>query len=369
MATDYYEILGVSREATGDDIKKAYRRLAREHHPDANPNDPGSADRFKEVSRAYEVLRDPQKRQNYDTFGNERGGMGGFGGFGEAGFGGISDIFDTFFGGGMRTGSTTGPARGSDVLAEVELTLEEAAAGIEREVSITTLDDCEECHGSGAAPGTFPSTCPDCDGTGEIRQVRRTMLGNMMTTSPCRRCGGSGREITEPCRRCNGAGRVPLEQTLTVQIPPGVDEGAQLRVTGHGEAGLRGGGKGDLFVAIHVTEHEIFRRAGEDLACEVGVPMTIAALGGEVEIPTLDGAEAHRVEPGTQSGTLVRLRGHGMPRLNGRSRGTLIAVLKVETPVDLSTEEAETLARFAQMRGEHPGGKGSLLHRMKEAFK
>lgn len=369
MATDYYDILGLTRDATSEDIKKAYRRLARQHHPDANSGDPDSAERFKEVSRAYEVLSDPRKRQNYDTFGDERRGMGGFGGFGDVGFGGISDIFDAFFGGGSRPGARTGPARGSDVLAEVELTLEEAARGVEREVTVTTLDDCPECHGSGSAPGTFPSTCPDCGGTGEVRHVRRTMLGNMMTASPCRRCGGTGREVTDPCTRCEGAGRVSVDQTLTVQIPAGVDDGAQLRVTGHGETGVRGGRKGDLYVAIRVAEHDIFRRAGEDLACEVSVPMSVAALGGEIQVPTLDGSEDHRVEPGTQSGSMVRLRGQGMPRLDGRGRGTLIAVLKIETPTDLSAEEAEVLARFAELRGEHPGGKGSLLHRMREAFK
>lgn len=363
MATDYYAVLGVPRDAAPDDIKRAYRKLARQYHPDANPGDPEAADRFKEINAANEVLSDPVKRQRYDQFGDERVGAAGFGDFG-----GISDLFATFFGGGFGGGGARrGPTRGADVLAQIELTLEEAAAGVERDVEVTTLGTCPECKGNGAAPGTFPTRCSDCGGTGEIRNVRRTMLGNVMTAAPCRRCGGAGQEIATPCPECRGRGRVEVSDTLTVQIPPGVDDGARLRVTGRGEAGLRGGRSGDLYVGINVMPHEVFRRAGNDLGCEVSVPMTVAALGGAVTIPTLEGPEEVEIAAGTQSGEVKRLRGRGMPHLGGRGRGELVALLKVETPTDLDAEQVELLQRFAKLRDEQAGSKG-FLDRIKEAF-
>ncbi|HEV2757828.1 MAG TPA: molecular chaperone DnaJ [Actinomycetota bacterium] len=363
---DYYEILGVPRDATPDDIKRAYRKLARQYHPDANPGDPGAVDRFKEINNANEVLSDPAKRQRYDQFGDERVGAGAAG-FGD--FGGISDLFATFFGGGFGGGggARRGPGRGADVLAEIELTLEEAADGVERDVEVTTLGMCAECDGSGAAPGTFPTRCTDCGGTGEIRTVRRTMLGNVMTAATCPRCRGAGQEIASPCPNCRGRGRVEATDTLTVQIPPGVDDGAQLRVSGRGEAGVRGGRSGDLYVAIRVLPHETFRRAGDDLGCEVAVPMTVAALGGTITIPTLEGDEEVEVAAGTQPGEVKRLRGRGMPRLGGRGRGELVVLLKVETPTELDDEQAELLQRFAKLRDERAGGKG-LFDRIKEAF-
>ena len=360
---DHYAVLGVSRDATADELKRAYRKLARQYHPDANPNDPDAAEHFKDVNRAYEVLSDPTKRANYDAYGDDRGpGAAGF-----SDFGGISDLFSTFFGGAAPGAGRRGPTRGADVLAEVELTLEEAALGAEREVELNTLVECDECNGSGAEPGTHPSRCSECGGTGEVRQVRRTVFGNVMTAAPCIRCGGRGEEIASPCRNCNGRGRVSETDTLTVQVPPGVDDGAQLRVSGRGEAGIRGGRSGDLYVAINVLPHDVFRRAGDDLACEVRVPMTVAALGGAVEMPTLEHPEPIEIEPGTQSGQVVRLRGRGMPRLGGRGRGELVGLLKVETPEDLSDEEAELLERFAKLRGERVGQRG-LFDKIKEAF-
>ena len=359
---DHYETLGVARNASADEIKKAYRKLAREHHPDANPNDPGAEERFKEITVAYETLSDPEKRRRYDMFGDEGAAAGGF-----SDFGGISDLFASFFGGGFGGSARTGPARGADVLAEIELTLEEADAGVERDVEIEILSECSECNGSGAAPGTFPSPCSDCRGTGELRQVRRTMFGNVMTATTCPRCGGAGQEITSPCPRCSGRGRIAEVETLTVQIPPGVDDGAQLRVSGRGHAGVRGAGAGDLYVAISIAPHEVFRRAGDDLGCEVAVPMTVAALGGSVEIPTLEGPEVVEVAPGTQSGHVERLRNKGMTRLHGRGRGTLVALLRVETPTDLTDEQRELLERFAAARGEQTGGRG-LFDKIKEAF-
>ena len=360
---DHYETLGVTRDATSEDIKKAYRRLARQYHPDANPGDPAAEERFKEISIAYETLSDPQKRQRYDMFGDDRAGAAGF-----SDFGGISDLFASFFGGGFGgTSSRRGPTRGADVLAEIELTLEEADTGIEREVEIETMNECPDCNGSGAAPGTFPSQCSECGGTGELRQVRRTMLGNMITATTCPRCGGDGQEVTTPCQRCRGAGRIAQTETLSVQIPPGVDDGAQLRVTGRGHAGTRGARAGDLYVAISITPHPIFRRAGDDLGCEVPVPMVTAALGGTIEIPTLEGPHEVDIAPGTQSGEVVRLKNKGMTRLHGRGRGTLVALLKVETPTDLTDEQEELLRRFAASRGEEVGARG-LFDKIKEAF-
>ncbi|MEA2451663.1 MAG: molecular chaperone DnaJ [Actinomycetota bacterium] len=360
---DHYVSLGVNRDASQDEIKRAYRKLARELHPDAGHADPEAEERFKSVTHAYEVLSDPQKRQRYDTFGDDRAGAANF-----SDFGGVSDLFSTFFGGGFG-GQTRrrGPGRGSDILAEVVLTLEDAAEGTEREVEVTTLAECNDCHGSGAAPGTFPVQCTDCGGTGELREVRRTMLGNMITATTCPKCRGTGEEIVDRCKNCGGTGRVQVTDVLTVQIPPGVDDGSQLRVSGRGEAGLRGGVAGDLYVAIRVEEHPIFRRAGADLGCEVGVPMTVAALGGTIEIPTLDGTEPIEIEPGTQAGELIHLKGKGMPRLQGRGRGEIVAMLRVETPTDLTEEQEELLRRFADLRSEETGNK-SVFDRIKEAF-
>jgi molecular chaperone DnaJ len=362
VPSDYYATLGVSRDASADEIKKAYRRLAREHHPDANREDPDAEERFKELSVAYETLSDPAKRQRYDMFGDERGAGAG------SDFGGISDLFASFFGGGFA-GQTrrTGPARGADILAEIELSLEDVDTGVEREVEVVTLGECDTCHGNGAAPGTFPTQCSECGGTGEQRQVRRTVFGNVMTASTCVRCGGAGQEITTPCPTCRGRGRVDVTDVLTVQIPAGVDDGAQLRVSGRGEAGVRGGRSGDLYVAIRIAPHETFQRAGDDLGCEVPVPMTIAALGGTVEVPTLEGAEDLEIAPGTQSGEVVRLKGKGMTRLNGRGRGTLVALLRVQTPTELDEEQAALLQQFAKLRDEQTSPRG-FFDKIKEAF-
>jgi molecular chaperone DnaJ len=359
---DHYTTLGVSRDATPEEIKRVYRKLARELHPDANNNDPASEDRFKSITHAYEVLSDPHKRQRYDTFGDDRAGAANF-----SDLGGISDLFSSFFGGGFGGGGRRGPARGSDILAEVELTLEEAAVGVEREIEVTTLAECNDCHGSGAAPGTFPVNCSECGGTGELREMRRTMLGNMITATTCPTCQGTGQQIVDRCKNCSGTGRVQVTDGLTVQIPPGVDDGAQLRVSGRGEAGQRGGGTGDLYVAIRVEEHAVFKRAGADLGCEVKVPVTVAALGGTVEIPTLDDPELVDIEPGTQGGELIRLKAKGMPRLHGRGRGEIVALLRVETPTDLTEEQEELLRRFADARSEATGSK-TMFDRIKEAF-
>lgn len=362
--SDPYETLGISRSATAEEIKRAYRQLARTNHPDATGHDPGATERFKEITRAYEVLSDPEKRRRFDMFGDERAGNGGFGGMGDVG--GLSDLFSSFFGG-TTSRTRRGPDRGTDILAEVEITLEEAAAGVEREVEFSRMDECPVCAGSGGKPGTFPSSCPDCGGTGELHEVRRTFFGNVMTAAACVRCGGTGRLNLDPCERCGGDGRVRVTETITVAIPAGVDDGAQLRVSGRGEAGVRGGPAGNLYVAISLSPHPVFRRAGEDLGCEVGVPMTVAALGGSVDVPTLDGQETIEVDAGTQSGEVIRLKGKGMPRLGGRARGEIVIWLRVETPTELDDEQEELLARFAKLRSENAGGRG-LFDKIKEAF-
>lgn len=361
--SDHYRTLGVDREAGPEEIKRAYRRLARANHPDANPNDPEAEERFKEISRAYEVLSDPEKRQRYDMFGDERAGAAGF-----SDFGGISDLFSTFFGGFGGSTRRSGPARGADIAAELELTLEEAAEGVERDVEVATLIACSDCSGTGAAPGTSPVRCENCGGTGETRQVQRTVFGNVMTASTCRACGGVGEVVVERCPTCGGRGRTSVTDTLTVRIPAGVDDGAQLRVTGRGEAGVRGGRSGDLYVIIRVAEHDTFKRAGDDLGCEVVVPMTIAALGGTVQIPTLEGPEDIEIAPGTQSGEVVRLKGRGMPHLGSRGRGELVGLLKVETPTDLSEDEADLLRTLAELRGEVVRPRG-FFDKIREAFK
>lgn len=362
MPSDHYETLGVSREVSQEELKRAYRRLAREHHPDANRDDPEAAERFKEIQRAYEVLSDPEKRRRYDLFGDDRVGAAHF-----TDFGGISDLFTAFFGGG-RSRRRGGPTRGADVLAEVELTLEEAVVGLDRELEVATLQECPACSGTGAQPGTSPTRCQSCGGTGEVRQVQRTFFGNVMTATTCSACAGSGEVIVSPCARCGGRGRIQTADVLNVHIPAGIDDGAQLRVTGRGEAGVRGGRSGDLYVAVSVAPHDVFRRVGTDLGCEVGVPMTVAALGGTVNVPTLDGGEDVEVSPGTQSGEVVRLKGRGMPRLDGRGRGELIGLLKVEIPTDLDEEQAELLHRLADARGERAGAHG-LFGKIKQAFK
>jgi len=363
MAADHYATLGVSRDASADDIKRAYRRLARQLHPDANPDDAHAEERFKEVSHAYDVLSDPDKRQRYDTYGDDRGmGASGFGDFSD-----ISDIFSSFFGGGMGGRRRTGPQRGADMLTQVELTLEEAFTGVEKEIELETLVECPDCNGSGAMPGTYPERCSECGGTGELREMRRTMFGNVVTATTCLRCSGTGQMIAHPCKNCSGSGRVRTPETLTLHVPPGVDDGARLRVSGRGQAGARGGGSGDLYVAIAVEPHPVFQRAGDDLACEVRVPMTAAALGGVIRIPTLDGEEERDIEAGTQSGEVIRLRGRGMPRLGGRGRGELVVLLKVETPTNLDREQADLLERFARARGEETAPRG-LFDKIKEAF-
>ena len=367
MSQDLYDLLGVARDADADAIKKAYRKLARQLHPDVNP-DPTTQEKFKEVSHAYEVLSDPQKRQAYDRGGDPFGG--GFGGGGGQGAGfSFTDIMDAFFGGQGGQGGPGGRGpksrvrRGQDALIRIEIDLAEAAFGVSRELKVDTAVVCTTCHGDGAAPGSQPVPCETCRGVGEVAHVQRSFLGEVRTLRPCAACRGFGSIIPEPCRECSGDGRVRSRRTLTVKIPAGVDTGTRVQLSEQGEVGPGGGPAGDLYVEIHVAEHEVFVRHGNDLHCTVSVPMTAAALGTTLTLPTLEadvedgagsGVETEfeiDIQPGTQSGTEQVLRGRGVPGLRG-GRGDLIVSIAVETPGKLDARQEELLRELAAIRGE-----------------
>jgi molecular chaperone DnaJ len=366
MATpDLYAVLGVSREATPDELKKAYRRLARDLHPDVNP-DPETQERFKEVTAAYEILSDPEKRQRYDAGPDQLGGFGSFG-----------DIFEAFFGGGMGMGmGSRGPRsrvrRGADAMVRVTLDLAETAFGTTKDVTYDTAVVCAECTGAGTAPGTFPETCGTCHGRGEVSQVARSFLGQVMTTRPCPRCGGAGTTITHPCGTCGGDGRVAKRRTLTVKIPAGVEHGMRIRLSGEGEAGPGGGPAGDLYVEIAERQHDVFEREGDDLHCKVTLPMTAAALGTTLTLETLDGSETLDIRPGTQPGHVVTLRARGVPHLRGVGRGDLHVHCDIRTPTALDAEQDRLLRELARLREEeHPdgsGGGGGLFGRLRDVL-
>ncbi|WP_323791717.1 molecular chaperone DnaJ [Nocardioides sp.] len=366
MSQDLYDLLGVARDADADTIKKAYRKLARQLHPDVNP-DPATQEKFKEVSHAYEVLSDAQKRQAYDRGGDPFGGGFGAGGGQGAGFS-FTDIMDAFFGGqGGQGGGGRGPKsrvrRGQDALIRIEVDLAEAAFGVSRELKVDTAVVCTTCHGDGAAPGSEPVACETCRGVGEVAHVQRSFLGEVRTLRPCAACRGFGSIIPEPCRECSGDGRVRSRRTLTVKIPAGVDTGTRVQLSEQGEVGPGGGPAGDLYVEIHVAEHDVFNRHGNDLHCTVSVPMTAAALGTTLTLPTLEadvesgagsGVETEfelDIAPGTQSGTEQVLRGRGVPGLRG-GRGDLIVTIAVETPGKLDARQEELLRELAAVRGE-----------------
>jgi molecular chaperone DnaJ len=361
---DYYELLGVTRDATDDEIKRAYRALARQHHPDANPGDAEAEARFKEISVAYETLRDPERRRRYDMFGEGQAA-----GQGPEGFG-LNDLFDAFFGGdlfGSRRGPN-GPVRGPDLESRVELTLVEAAFGATRVVQVRMPVSCPRCEGSGCEPGTHPARCETCGGVGEVRQVRRSLLGQVVTASPCPACGATGTRIPAPCRDCRGDGRVGETREIQVEVPAGIHHGQRLLLRGQGPAAPRGGVPGDLYVGVAVTPDPRFERQGDDLVHQRRVAMTQATLGAEIPIETLDGEEVLGVPAGTQSGRVFRLKGKGMPSTNGR-RGDLVVEIRVETPDRLAPEEAELLRQFAQLRGEEVAGpEHGLFSRIRSAF-
>lgn len=366
---DYYEILGVTQEATVDDLKRAYRALARSLHPDANPDDPGAEARFKEVALAYETLSDPERREQYDMFG--AAGPGGGGGTGDVFGGGLGDIFEAFFGnGGSPFGGgaeSAGSQRGVDLEVAIELDLVEVAFGCEHAVTVRTAVPCDTCEATGAAPGSAPSTCAHCHGSGQVRQMRQSLLGQMVTAAACPSCGGVGQLIEDPCEDCAGEGREIVDRDFTVNVPPGVDTGNVLRLTGRGAVGPRGGGLGDLYVKIRVRPDGRFERHGNDLVHDLVIPFTQAALGAQLEIETLDDVEDLVIPVGLQSGQLLRLRGQGIQ--HGRTRGDLVVRVAVETPGRLSEDEEELLRRFAEVRGEEvaPEGEG-LISKIRSAF-
>ncbi|MDQ1496183.1 MAG: molecular chaperone DnaJ [Actinomycetota bacterium] len=349
MARDYYATLGVRRDAPPEEIKRAYRRLARQLHPDVNP-DAETQERFKEITAAYEVLSDPSKRQLHDMGGDPLSASGNTG-FG-AGFGGLGDIMDAFFGGGATRGPRSRTRQGNDALIHVEIDLVEAVFGATRELNIETAVVCPTCTGAGTAPGTHPDTCEVCKGRGEISQVTRSFLGQVMTSRPCPQCGGVGTVIRHPCSECAGDGRVRARRTIEVAIPAGVEHGMRIRLSHEGEVGPGGGPAGDLYVEIEERKHPIFERHGVDLHAAVPVPMTAAALGTSLKLETLDGPVDIEVKAGTQSGTVIPLRGRGVPRLRSNSRGDLHVHLEVATPTKLDADQEELLRKLASLRGE-----------------
>jgi molecular chaperone DnaJ len=356
---DYYEILGVERAASDADIKRAYRRLAQRWHPDVN-QEPEAAVRFKEINEAYQVLSDPERRQRYDLFGTvgAEGGPGGFGGF--------ADIFDAFFGAagaGQRRGR---PAAGSDLRYDLRITFEEAILGTQKEIEFPVLARCDTCGGNGAKPGTEPITCPQCNGRGEVRGVRNTMLGQMINVATCPRCNGDGRIVETPCETCRGEGRVERTRTLQVTIPPGIDEGHQIRLSNEGEAGPRGGPPGSLYVAVHVAPHPSLRREGTELVFEASVGLAQAALGTTIVVPTVEGEEVVEVKAGTQPGTEIRLRGKGVPYLRrSGQRGDLHVLIDIEVPNRLSRAQREALEAYAKASGEIVS-EGGLLDKVRD---
>lgn len=346
---DYYEVLGVARNASEDALKKAFRRLAMKYHPDRNPGDQQAEERFKEAREAFDVLTDPRKRAAYDQFGHAgvdgaaRGGGAGAAGAGGASFSDIfEDIFGDIFGGAGTRGGGTGAFRGSDLQYNLELTLEEAVFGTDVKIRVPTLVVCDTCGGSGAAPGTSPETCETCAGVGRVRMQQ----GFFSVQQTCPHCRGTGKVIPKPCSACRGQGRVEERRTLTVTVPPGVDSGDRIRLSGEGEAGVNGGPAGDLYVQIHVKPHKIFTRKGNDLHCEVPISYATAALGGELEIPTLKGRVALKIPAETQTGRLFRLRGKGVRSVHGGGEGDMLCSVRVETPINLTKEQKELLQQL-----------------------
>ncbi len=349
---DYYEVLGVSPEASAEEIKKAYRKLAHAHHPDKNRGDTSAEERFKEIGEAYAVLSDAEKRGSYDRFGASGRGGEGFGDF-DPGFGSIfDDIFEGFFGG--RAGrSPRGAHRGADLRYNLEIRFEEAATGVEREIVIPRMETCATCRGTGAKPGSQPVACKTCRGTGQVRFSQ----GFLTVSQTCSRCRGEGRIVEHPCSACRGVGQTKSERTLTVKVPGGVETGTRLKLAGEGEAGVRGGTPGDLYVVIMVKEHPIFTRNGDDIACEVPVSIAQAALGAQIEIPTISGRTTLKIPPGTQTGAEFRIRGKGFPNVRGYGHGDLLARMFVEVPTHLSSKQRELLEQFAKLEN----GEGSPL--------
>ena len=361
---DYYEVLGVSRDADEAALKSAYRKLALQHHPDRNPNNPDADVKFKEASEAYAVLSDSEKRARYDQFGHAAMGGGFPGGFDASGFADLSELFGGLFGFAAGGGASAGPMAGSDLVYRMEISFRDAAFGVQAPIALSRLERCETCHGSGAEPGTRPKTCPACGGRGR----QRVSQGFLVMTRPCGRCRGDGSIIEKPCKACAGEGRQRGKKELSLKIPAGVETGSRLRLTGEGDAGPNGGPAGDLYVVLSVAEDDVFSREGDDIVVRMELPFPTLVLGGEVEVPTLDGPRKVTVAPGTRVNAELRLRGEGMGRLSRGGRGDLVARVDVHVPESPSKEEKELLRRYAEMTGA-PVGKGKgVLGKAKKIF-
>lgn len=372
---DYYDVLGVPRGASEDEIKKAYRKLARELHPDVN-QEPGAEDKFKTINEAYSVLGDAERKTQYDQYGHaafDNGGQGGFGGFG--GFGGgfedLGDIFgEMFFGGGFGGRQTNRSQRGADLRYELTIEFEQAAFGLETDITIPRTETCDHCHGNQAEPGTPITTCPECNGSGQVRVVQQTPLGRFASTRTCARCGGEGKTFEKACTTCHGSGTQRKMSKINVKIPAGIDNGQTLRLTGKGEAGQRGGPPGDLLVVVRVKPHAFFKRDGRDVLCEVPISIVQATLGDEVEVPTLEGKVSMRIPEGTQSGKMMRLRNKGIQDLRGSGRGDQLVEIKVVTPQKLTAKQKDLLREFAKAGGgDLPEEAKGFWERMKDALR
>ncbi len=366
---DYYEVLGVDRNATQEEIKKAYRKLARKYHPDVNKS-PDAEERFKEVKEAYDTLSDPQKRAQYDQFGHSDSFQGfGGGGASASDFGGFSDIFDMFFGGGTRR-NPNAPRQGADLEYTMTLDFEEAVFGVEKVIEIPREETCDTCNGTGAKPGTSPTSCPHCNGTGQISIEQSTPFGRVINRRICHYCNGTGRYIREKCTTCAGKGKVRRRKKINVKVPAGIDDGHQLRLAGQGEAGINGGPPGDLFIIFNVRPHEFFVRDGDDIYCEMPVTFAQVALGDEIEVPTLTGKVKLKIPAGTQTGTSFRLRNKGVPNVHGRGQGDMHVKVRVVTPTNLSEREKELIREFSKMSGGQPNEQhDSFFAKVKRAFK
>ncbi|NLX76109.1 MAG: molecular chaperone DnaJ [Clostridiaceae bacterium] len=370
---DYYEILGVSRDADEAELKKAYRKLAKKYHPDMNPNDKEAEAKFKEINEAYAVLSDPQKRQQYDRFGHSGLNGNGFEGFSGFGFDfGFEDLFDTFFGGspfGRSTRRKTGPQRGSDLKYSLEISFTEAAFGTTKEINISRMQLCHVCKGTGSKPGSAPETCKRCNGTGQIRHVQATPFGQMVNMRVCDVCRGEGTIITNPCDECRGNGRVQKTSKISITIPAGIDNGQTISLRGEGEPGFRGGPPGDLYVTVRVKSHPIFTRDGYNVICEIPITFTQAALGAELDIPTLEGTMKFNIPEGTQTGTVFRLKNKGIKHLRSNAKGDQLIKVNVEVPTKLSAKQKELLREFAEISGDDVfQQRKTFFEKMKDLF-
>ncbi|MGI6084382.1 MAG: molecular chaperone DnaJ [Acetivibrionales bacterium] len=373
---DYYEVLGVSRQASSDDIKKAYRKLAKQYHPDTNQGDKDAETKFKEINEAYSILSDEQKRSTYDRFGHaafDGTGGGGFGGFDGFGFGGLDDLFETFMGGGFgrsRRGRTNGPVRGKDIQYSIEITFEEAAFGVTKEIPITRMQTCTTCNGTGARPGTTTENCKQCQGTGQVRYSQATPFGQFVNVKTCDVCRGEGKIITQPCETCRGKARVSKNSRISLNIPAGIDNGQTISLKGEGESGLRGGPAGDLYVIIHIKPHEIFKREGYDVVCDIPISFIQAALGAEIDIPTIDGIIKYNIPEGTQTSTIFKLKGKGIKRLRSNSRGDQYLRVNVEIPTKLTQKQKELLRQLAEISNDEGlEQKKGFFEKVKNLFK